>query len=211
MFVRRGLYESIICSLLLTSINLDRAEFWVTIMGFKKILVALDRSSQAAVVLRKALAIAENQASQLMLFHCLDLKNEEISPVIGIGTLSDVNMYDTFQRLRHESLQKDIEQSKNWLEIYCQYAAAKNLTAESDCCVGNPGVLICDRAKDWGADLIVIGRRGYSGLSELLLGSISNYVTHHAPCSVLVVQGVMSLEVDELSQVIPKNKNNKTS
>ncbi len=40
-----------------------------------------------------------------------------------------------------------------------------------------------------GADLIVVGRRGRSGLSELILGSASNYVLHHAPCSVLTLQG----------------------
>jgi hypothetical protein len=34
-----------------------------------------------------------------------------------------------------------------------------------------------------------MGRRGRTGISELLLGSVSNYVTHHATCSVLIVQG----------------------
>ncbi len=43
-------------------------------------------------------------------------------------------------------------------------------------------------ARNCGADVIVMGRRGHSGLSELILGSVSNYVLHHAPCSVLIVQ-----------------------
>jgi phage terminase large subunit GpA-like protein len=33
----------------------------------------------------------------------------------------------------------------------------------------------------------MVGHRGRTGLSEFLLGSVSNYVMHHAPCSVLVV------------------------
>jgi len=37
--------------------------------------------------------------------------------------------------------------------------------------------------------LVVVGRRGHSGLSELFLGSVSNYVLHRAPCSVLTIQG----------------------
>ncbi|MGQ9872468.1 universal stress protein [Leptodesmis sp.] len=39
-----------------------------------------------------------------------------------------------------------------------------------------------------GADLILIGNRGHTGLKELFLGSASNYVLHHAPCSVLTVK-----------------------
>ncbi|CCQ49032.1 hypothetical protein CWATWH8502_2292 [Crocosphaera watsonii WH 8502] len=37
-------------------------------------------------------------------------------------------------------------------------------------------------------DVIVMGHRGISGLQEFFLGSVSNYVLHHAPCSVLIVQ-----------------------
>jgi nucleotide-binding universal stress UspA family protein len=52
---------------------------------------------------------------------------------------------------------------------------------------GNPGQTIKKIAQNWDADLIVMGSRGRTGLSELVLGSVSNYVMHHAPCSVLIV------------------------
>ncbi|MGP1384853.1 MAG: universal stress protein [Thainema sp.] len=42
-------------------------------------------------------------------------------------------------------------------------------------------------AKNWGADLIMMGSHGRKGLNEMLLGSASNYVVHHATCSVMVV------------------------
>ncbi|WP_442949349.1 universal stress protein [Nostoc sp.] len=51
----------------------------------------------------------------------------------------------------------------------------------------------------WGADLIVLGRRGLKGFAELLAGSVSNHVVHHSPCSVLVVQGQYS--GSQLSQI----------
>ncbi len=160
-------------------------------MAFKKILVALDRSPQATVVFDQALELAQIQGSSLMVFHCLSWEKEKkTSPFFGIGTLADVNMYGNLQKLRHESLQKDIEEIRGWLQTYCEQATSKGISAELDCKVGNSGSWICDLAQNWRADLIVLGRRGHKGLSELLLGSVSNYVVHHAPCSVLIVQGV---------------------
>lgn len=53
---------------------------------------------------------------------------------------------------------------------------------------GAPGYQICTLANEWQIDLIVMGRKGHSGLAELFIGSVSNYVLHHAHCSVLVVQ-----------------------
>jgi len=57
---------------------------------------------------------------------------------------------------------------------------------------GNPGEIICRHAsaEEWGAKYIVIGHRGRTSWAELTLGSVSAYVTHHAPegCSVLVVR-----------------------
>lgn len=47
--------------------------------------------------------------------------------------------------------------------------------------------LIIERAKDWRADLIVVGSHG-RGFWGRLLGSVSTGVVHHAPCSVLVVR-----------------------
>ncbi len=53
---------------------------------------------------------------------------------------------------------------------------------------GSAQRIIVERAEDWGADLIVVGSHGYGFWSRTLLGSVSNSVLHHAPCSVLVVR-----------------------
>ncbi|MGI0488158.1 universal stress protein [Pantanalinema rosaneae CENA516] len=53
--------------------------------------------------------------------------------------------------------------------------------------VGSAGSLICEFARQVEADLIILGRHGYSSLNEFFLGSVSHYVLHHAPCSVLVI------------------------
>jgi len=52
---------------------------------------------------------------------------------------------------------------------------------------GNPPQQIVDIAEEWGADLIVVGSHG-RGFWGRLLGSVSDGVVHHAPCSVMVVR-----------------------
>ena len=54
---------------------------------------------------------------------------------------------------------------------------------------GAPAQVIVDEAEKWEADLIVVGSHGYGFWQRALLGSVSNAVVHHAPCSVLVVRG----------------------
>ncbi|MEL7079709.1 MAG: universal stress protein, partial [Cyanobacteria bacterium J06582_2] len=61
---------------------------------------------------------------------------------------------------------------------------------------GNPGRSICELANTWSADLILVGSRGLKGIKEMFLGSVSNYVTHHAPCSVLIIRTPLDSELE---------------
>ena len=139
-------------------------------MGFKKILVAIDRSSLALLVFEQALELAKKESASFMVFHCLDSAN-----IRQLTSLIDV--------------EEETEQVQKWLQTYHHKVKDQGVSAEFGYKVGEPGPSICDLAQSWGADLIVLGRRGYKGLEEFLLGSISNHVVHHAPCSVLVIQG----------------------
>ncbi len=53
---------------------------------------------------------------------------------------------------------------------------------------GDPRVVIEDTARDVGADLVVVGSHGRTGLAKLMLGSVASHVVSHAPCDVLVVK-----------------------
>jgi nucleotide-binding universal stress UspA family protein len=71
--------------------------------------------------------------------------------------------------------------------------AAKTLT-ESGVSVevhareGDPADAILDVAEEQGADLIVVGNKGMTGAKRFLLGSVPNKVSHHAPCSVMIIR-----------------------
>src|SRR6266568_840925 len=66
---------------------------------------------------------------------------------------------------------------------------ARGLAAETVVHDGDPRTVIVDEAKDWKADLIVLGSHGYTGIKKWLLGSVAQSVVSHAPCSVEVVRG----------------------
>ena len=65
--------------------------------------------------------------------------------------------------------------------------------------LGEPRSVILETAKEWGADLIVVGSHGRRGLDRFLLGSVSEAVAIHAPCSVRVVRANQYLQRSSLA------------
>lgn len=163
---------------------------------YNKILVALDRSSEASAVFDFALSVAKPRVSEILLVHFVDWQMQDVSPWVGVATLYDVDLSGEHYDWSHQRLQQELETGKDWLKTLVDKADKRDLVCTYECLVGNCNLGIGDRAKTWGADLIVIGRRGHKNISEMLLGSVSNYTIHHAPCSVLVVQGSKT-EIEE--------------
>lgn len=157
-------------------------------MFINKILVALDNSDMGKQVFEQALSLAKVTKAHLMLLHVLTVE-EEGSPYIPIYP-----GFDYYSGVRSQSIelyQKQWDAFKvagiQMLQSFCAQATIAGVNTEFTQNAGSPGRCICDLTLNWGADLIVMGRRGHSGLKELLLGSVSNYVLHHAPCSVHIV------------------------
>jgi nucleotide-binding universal stress UspA family protein len=65
---------------------------------------------------------------------------------------------------------------------------ATGFTADSAVRAGSPASEIVAFAKEWNAELVIMGSHGRTGLARLLLGSVARSVLHHASCSVLVVR-----------------------
>jgi nucleotide-binding universal stress UspA family protein len=155
-------------------------------MVHKKILAAVDRSPLGEIVFEQALETAVQNGSELKLCHCI--------PFNSIGMSDYSNLYGeeliNFSQIMQQELDQEIKEVHQWLGAYSQKAIAEGVATEWEWKLGDAGSWICDLASSWSADLIVIGRRGRQGLTEMFLGSVSNYVIHHAPCSVLVVQGI---------------------
>lgn len=166
---------------------------------FKKILVALDRSEIGKQIFEQGLALAKVTPASLMLVHVLS-PEEEGSPDLPV--LSNFDYYPGLTSQSFELYQQNWEafktESLQMLQSFSAQANTAGINAEFTQRFGSPGRIICDIARSWDADLIVIGRRGRTGLMELLLGSVSNYVLHHAPCSVHIVYTPVSPTVQEV-------------
>ncbi len=150
---------------------------------YERILVALDQTPLSATVFEQACALAQQKEAQLMLIHCFTLPQ----PNRDFGDRYRANL-SQFLTLAQEQIDAGMEAVRQWLSSYAHDAEGRGLQVDWDWRMGDPGRHICAAAKDWKADLIMVGRRGHQGLTEVLLGSVSNYVVHHARCSVLVVQ-----------------------
>lgn len=154
-------------------------------MSFSQILVAIEYSPQAEAVFQRAVDLAKHLQAKLLLFHCFSGSVRRSLPYTDIygSTLSN------FSQDQQDLVRAEVKRSQAWLQDFYDQAQNQGVAVEVDEQIGSPGLAVCEKAQHWGADLIVVGRRGRKGLTEVLLGSVSNYIVHHASCSVLVVQG----------------------
>jgi len=53
---------------------------------------------------------------------------------------------------------------------------------------GDPSDAIIDVAEERGSDLIIVGNKGMTGAKRFLLGSVPDKISHHAPCSVMIIR-----------------------
>lgn len=159
-------------------------------VGYQRILVAVDYLNLTIEVFAKALRLAKANGGNLMIFHCVQGELPGVPVMDSFSTMGVYNdvyyqeMNEFYEKMRKEATERLV----GWLRSFVEQAQEQDIKAEFDYKIGDPGKSICQTAANWKADLIVIGRRGRSGISELFLGSVSNYVVHHAPCSVLIVQ-----------------------
>lgn len=74
------------------------------------------------------------------------------------------------------------------LRSAAEAAREGGIEAETYARQGDPADAILDVAEEQRADLIVVGNKGMTGAKRFLLGSVPNRVSHHAPCSVLIIR-----------------------
>ena len=150
----------------------------------QKILVALDVSKSSESIFQKALQLAKVTGAELTLLHVMYAEEEGAPPNLLHAPSSLIDDFLVFKHKWQVFEQSCLQQ----LQKYAEKVSAAGVTSEIVQKYGDPGRTICDVARERKSDLIVMGRHGRVGLAELMLGSVSNYVVHHARRNVLVIQ-----------------------
>lgn len=166
-----------------------------------RILVAIDRSAGSRQVFNQALSLAKATSANLILLHVLSA--EELGSPMNFSYFvlpkdRCLHVTPSIMRRANEVAAREwgvfSQKGQELLRFYAKKALATGVQIEFSQITGVPSSTICDFARSCHADLVVIGRQGHSGFPEMLLGSVSNYVVHHAPCSVLLVQTSVAQE-----------------
>ena len=146
-------------------------------MEVRKILVPVDFSEHSQRALDEAVSLAKQFGAEVVLFHCYPLPIPSLASV-PYDTITPESYVDA---IRSAALQRVMQ----WRDK----ARAQGVRAEAQVGAGAPSREIAALAEEIGADLIVIGTRGLTGLDHVLLGSVAERTVRIAPCPVLTVRG----------------------
>ena len=148
-----------------------------TMQLMKHILVALDASPRAPLVLTTAISVARAMGAKIRLFRAVPIQPEvpwDLIRRFPAGGLDELMS-------QHAKADLDGRASSVPSELLDGTATA----------VGRPWSAICSAAREYEADLIVIGSHGYGGIDHVL-GTTADKVVNHADRSVLVVHGAVA-------------------
>jgi nucleotide-binding universal stress UspA family protein len=137
------------------------------------IVVGTDGSDRATVAVREALQLAKIAGAKL---HAVQV----VHPAVE-ARFSDTRGGQLETDKWREHAERTAAQLMAEAEQYGVSAEMHNPAG------GEVADLIIGVAKDVSADLVVVGNLGMSGVKRLMLGSVPNKVSHHCPCSLLIV------------------------
>jgi nucleotide-binding universal stress UspA family protein len=144
---------------------------------FGTIVVGTDGSETATEAVRQATDLASKVGAEIHLVSAYEPVSEG--------------------RLREE--RKDVPADLEWmvnpredveatLKEASEQISGAGVQVETYSRQGDPADAILDIAEEQNADLIVVGNKGMTGAKRFLLGSVPNKVSHHAPCSVMIIR-----------------------
>src|SRR5499427_2589556 len=145
-------------------------------MAFKRILCVVDFSETSLEAFRRAVEIARRFASNLYVLHVIEAR--PVAPyLIGVDEVGEMAV--NLEEKATSALESLVESSASDLE---------GLPLTLEVTEGRAFVEILNQARDWEADLLVLGAKGATALEQILVGGTAERVVKDAPCSTLIVR-----------------------
>lgn len=155
-----------------------RYGFWVP--TFSKIVAATDFSEDSNLALTYAQELAQKFSAEVVLLHV----DQPLAPVMmtpELGPAMDVGAMGRIAEEQRMLAQKELDKTAGTLR-------GAGLKVKVLLKVGSPFLEILHTAQSEGADLIVLGTHGRTGLAHVLMGSCAERVVQKAPCPVLTIR-----------------------
>lgn len=140
----------------------------------RTILVATDFSRHARLAFEAGVGLAERAGASLHLVHALEVPLPIFEPY---AVAVPAEFIGQARKAAQEHLDGLVEEAR-----------AKGLSADAHLGEVPAAPAVAARAREVGADLVVVGTRGHTGLKHVLLGSVAERTVKEAPCSVLTVK-----------------------
>lgn len=145
----------------------------------EKILLPTDGSEHSLRAARYARKLLERSPlSSLTILHVSDIPKEVLAHGYMLEVTIDPQVIKDLTETQKEQALN--ETKKEFLNV--------NFRIDTLNQIGNPVQIICDLVEKEGYDLIIMGSRGLGELKGILLGSVSDRVSHLAKCPVLIVK-----------------------
>jgi nucleotide-binding universal stress UspA family protein len=148
-----------------------------------KVLFASDGGKQSDSAIGALKLLALKKGDEIKIISVVDMALPMTIDIYG-GYLPNTT---ELEKTARENASRTLSDTTGKLK---EFADAGGIQLSSEVLFGSPDSRIVETAEEWNADLIVVGSHGYSRWERLLLGSVSDSVVHHAPCSVFVVRTV---------------------
>jgi nucleotide-binding universal stress UspA family protein len=147
---------------------------------FAKIVAATDFSEDSILALDFAEELARKFSAEIIVLHVDQplapvMMTPELGPAMDVGAMSRIG--EEQRLLAQRELDKIVGKLRDG-----------GLKARSLLRVGSPFLEILHTAQGEGADLIVLGTHGRTGLAHVLMGSVAERVVQKAPCPVLTIR-----------------------
>lgn len=146
------------------------------------VLVAIDGSTHAIAAVDLGCDVANKYGARVTLLHAIRQSEAALLPKDVLGLVNIDIAHHRPGGLPRELVDEVLRRA----EERARASGAKTVATVLE--AGDPAERIIDYAREYGVNLIVMGRRGLSGLKGLLIGSVSHKVVHLAECACLLVK-----------------------